>query len=373
MKRKNQEGAIVIEATIALTAFMFLVVTILAMINICLVQTKVGTLTHGVAKDISNYSYLYSMTGVGATEKDIASKAEYSKHSLDEVIHNSSNVYDAVSKTCGLVNDGEFWSSFGNLLKAGAIDQGKGTVINGVCQKVAEKRLKIQGVDADTYLRRMGITEGVSGLDFTRSEFCSGGDSDIKIICRYKVHALKLLNINVDFHFQQCAYTKAWAAPEKTSSGSGSSGDNEFLENNEKEQEKKEKEEEEQEEATTEKQEENKTLEELVQDSTHNPDSKQVMLGLYKEYYDGHAENTNMTYFSMDEETYNKLKSEGKSWEANRRFLENQYSQGKDFYLASDPNFPEMGTYSLEVEWLRQKGYTFKYDGAVGYWKAVKE
>ena len=41
MNRKNQEGAVVIEATISLTAFMFLIITILAITNICLAQAKI--------------------------------------------------------------------------------------------------------------------------------------------------------------------------------------------------------------------------------------------------------------------------------------------------------------------------------------------
>ena len=38
MRRKRQEGAVVIEATISLTTVMFLIVTILSIVNICLVQ-----------------------------------------------------------------------------------------------------------------------------------------------------------------------------------------------------------------------------------------------------------------------------------------------------------------------------------------------
>ena len=64
MNRKNQEGAVVIEATISLTAFMFLIITILAITNICLAQAKIGTMVNGIAKDVSNYTYVYSMTGL---------------------------------------------------------------------------------------------------------------------------------------------------------------------------------------------------------------------------------------------------------------------------------------------------------------------
>ena len=71
MNRKNQEGAVVIEATISLTAFMFLIITILAITNICLAQAKIGTMVNGIAKDVSNYTYVYSMTGLNGWEQGV--------------------------------------------------------------------------------------------------------------------------------------------------------------------------------------------------------------------------------------------------------------------------------------------------------------
>ena len=37
-----------------------------------------------------------------------------------------------------------------------------------------------------------------------------GGSSDITIVASYRVHVLKLLGVDFEFQFEQCAKTKAW-------------------------------------------------------------------------------------------------------------------------------------------------------------------
>lgn len=55
----NQDGAIVVEATISLTAFMFLIVTILTIINICYAQAKIGVAINTTAKEFYAYPQCY--------------------------------------------------------------------------------------------------------------------------------------------------------------------------------------------------------------------------------------------------------------------------------------------------------------------------
>ena len=53
MKRRNQDGAIVVEATLSLSFFAFLITAILTMVNVCYTQAQMGILVNGIAKDIS--------------------------------------------------------------------------------------------------------------------------------------------------------------------------------------------------------------------------------------------------------------------------------------------------------------------------------
>lgn len=75
----NEQGAIVVEATISLTAFMFLIVTILTVINICYAQAKIGVAVNTTAKKISEYSYLYNLTGLREKQGDLYSEGEDAK------------------------------------------------------------------------------------------------------------------------------------------------------------------------------------------------------------------------------------------------------------------------------------------------------
>lgn len=215
MKKKNEQGAIVVEATISLTAFMFLIVIILSITNICLTQAKMSVLIDGIAKDVSNYSYIYSMTGLMKWEQGVAQGAQQSRTDINTILDNSESLYTKIDTLVDDVFDKKFWESLKNLVLQQAVNEGKGQALNLICKDIAKARMINDGQDADTYLRYLGISEGVNGLDFSKSEFCPNGSNDIKIIVHYKVHALELLGIEKEFEFEQCAQTKAWNSAAK--------------------------------------------------------------------------------------------------------------------------------------------------------------
>lgn len=388
MKRKNQEGAIVVEATIALTTFMFLIVTILSIVNICLVQARMGTLVHGIAKDISNYTYIYTMAGLNEKEQAIKEKADYARNGVDKVVENSNEAISALQTIGEVAMDGEFWRSMTSLLVEGAIQEVKGQVLDDVCKLAAEKRLASVGEDANAYLVRMGIEEGIAGLDFSDSELCSGGGDDIKIIVTYKVHVLELLGIDFDFNFEQCAYTKAWCAAtgttveggDESSEEGGSSNGAETDNSKDTSEQESEIEEENKEEAENTETEsvETKSLDEYVEDATHNNSAEQVMLGKAtgneETDYVSLAKLYDMTYFELSEEDQNVLEEQGSNavWSVHKKYLEEQEFAGKSFMLSSNP-YHATGIYYQEVDWLINKGYTFEYDPGIGLWKAVRE
>mgnify|MGYP002570404639 CR=1 FL=1 len=208
-----KEGAVVIEATISLTAFMFLIITILAITNICLAQAKIGTMVNGIAKDVSNYTYVYSMTGLNGWEQGVSDGANAARHDINEVLEDTTDTYEKIGRIINKADsDPEYWNSFKQLLKEQGINSGKSLVLNKVCKNIAKDRLTTEGKDADAYLKYLGIKAGIEGLDFSRSEFCQQGSNEIKIIVDYKVHMLEFFGIEWEFQFEQCAATKAWIA-----------------------------------------------------------------------------------------------------------------------------------------------------------------
>lgn len=215
MKQKNEEGVIVIDATISLTTFMFLITLILAITNICLAQAKIGTMVNGIAKDISSYSYLYSMTGLNNWEQGVSSGGDKARGDLDQIFSDTTITYEKIGTIRDNIGDKEFWQSLKNLFIEQAWNAGKSEALNLVCREIAKDRMAVSGQDADSYLKALGISAGVRGLDFKKSEFCPQGKDDIKIVVSYKVHLLKFFGVNWEFQFEQCAKTKIWNAPER--------------------------------------------------------------------------------------------------------------------------------------------------------------
>ncbi len=413
MRRKRQEGAVVIEATISLTTVMFLIVTILSIVNICLVQAKISTLTHGIAKDISNYTYIYTLMGLNEKEAAISAKADYSRKTLDslgDIASDSTQVFGKISELSKTVMDKEFWESSLALVAQGGLDTVKGDVVDDLCKLAARKRLASMGTDADAYLRHLGIESGVGGLNFERSEVCSGGGDDIKIIVEYEVHLLKLLGVDFKFRFEQCAYTKTWCArsgddrrdvggkkEESKSEGTDegeNAGDAEGTDGQEGSGETDESEGADGQETaeqpdgsdetdktdTSEEETKQKTTREYISDSTHNPFSTQVYIGTMPgtlelgSSHESMADLYGMTYFSMSKEDWNSLpkKDADAQWEIVKGFLEEQDGYGKNFYMGVNPR-QASGIYRQEVEWLEDNGYTIEYDAGVGLWRAARK
>ena len=55
---KNENGAIVVEASIAVPVYIFIIFTILSIINICYAQTKVQVALNSAARQYSEISYV---------------------------------------------------------------------------------------------------------------------------------------------------------------------------------------------------------------------------------------------------------------------------------------------------------------------------
>ncbi len=385
-KNEQRRGAIVIEATIALTAFMFIIVTMLSIVNICLVQAKVGTLINGVAKDLSYYSYLYSISGVGAAEASIH-EGSMGARDTAEAIRESETVFDAIDQIADAAFDPEFWESMGKLIVDEAIDGGKGVLLNKICQNIARERLAMTTNDADTYLHKLGITDGVGGLNFTCSEYCNGGSDKIKVVCVYEVHMLRLLNVDLNFHFCQTAETRSWGSAEtllsayhnsKPDGESGDSGSEDSDTEEHPDEENPEEENPEEEEKPKEEEPQKKTTAQYKKDNTHNASASSVVIGEMNNGTGNYAKtgsSMNMTYLSFSEEDWKAISEEG--FDAQKavtdRFMADQETAGKTFYLTDSPYSPSSSQYYDQIDWLINHGYEFQYDPGVDLYKAVKK
>lgn len=119
--KENEKGAIIIEATIALTTFMFAIVSILFAAHICYAQAKIGMVIDGVAKDLSEFSYVYSLTGLADKQSKLNADVAQASNSIDNVVENLDDITGTLGnlKELGssLINDSEMQSSMMALIK----------------------------------------------------------------------------------------------------------------------------------------------------------------------------------------------------------------------------------------------------------------
>lgn len=215
MERNNEKGAIVVEATLSFTTFLFAIVIILSIVNMSLAQARIGCALNSAAKDISQYSYIYTLTGLNAKQKAVSQKADNTRKDIDEIFEGTNDLLKGVSS----MNEGDSLAkddtstkdSIFAFLKNTAAEAGKSFVLDKLVKVLLPSKLKSETQkDPDQYLKTLGVKNGVDGLDFGESVFCVNGTGKIILVANYKIHVMELLGQDIDFDITQCAVTEAW-------------------------------------------------------------------------------------------------------------------------------------------------------------------
>ena len=97
MKRNREHGAIVIEATLSLTAFVFVIFTLLMVVNIYYIQSKISVSLNTAAKELSEYSYLYFKIGLAKIDSAVSEGTEGARDDARKTIDGLSAMNKAIS------------------------------------------------------------------------------------------------------------------------------------------------------------------------------------------------------------------------------------------------------------------------------------
>lgn len=280
--KKREAGAVTIEATIALTSFLFMFMMIFSVITICRAQARVQIAINATAKELSQYSYLYGMTGLDSVLNELQGKGEETKAEVNGTIENVANIFgsieaigaegqEAVGKVQTLdpqaikdamgswetvsgqmenievnaddikqkleaysENPQELLFGMAKLLASESLELAKSRVIaEPVCRALVKKHLKRHNDDtAEAFCQSVGIVPGTylgkesyfNGMDFSNSTLFPYGSDEINIVVTYKVKLLQLLPIDLDFTITQSALTKGWLHGDMTP-GADSAGE----------------------------------------------------------------------------------------------------------------------------------------------------
>lgn len=268
--KRKENGSVTIEATISLTAFMFAIITILTIVNICIVQARIANAINTTAMEVSQFSYLYSLTGFPESEGKLAKAGRESGDKIGSMLSDINTVFNEVENLgeTGNVSEDDIpdisgaWSeavgSAEAIEAAGSslentfmeIAENPKQLIFGIAKLAASESLEAvksavaaplfkamssrhlvnkQGGDPEEYLKHLGVVPDASGsymggLDFSNSALFPYGTGIIVINVSYDVKVIALLPIDFTFHFNQTAITHGWLAGDKLGDNSSGSG-----------------------------------------------------------------------------------------------------------------------------------------------------
>ena len=241
---KNESGAIVVEATLSLTAFVFAIFTILNVVNICYIQARMGSALDSAAKEMAQYSYLYYKIGADKLEQKLNEGTEDARDVTTDTIDGVVGVMDSLSDAANSASSGEFdnmissiesgannieslYNTYGDKVAndpkqfiigfakmAGneIKEEAKVYLAQVMAKGLMKKNLKaFDDDDADAFLKRYHVINGMDGLDFNYTALMAYGSTNkIQLVCTYKVKVIQFFNIDFEFQFRQMAKTNAW-------------------------------------------------------------------------------------------------------------------------------------------------------------------
>ena len=402
----SEGGAIVVEATLSLSVFMFLIVTILSVINICYAQAKIGTAINMTAKEISQYSYLYELTGLREKQADLYEKSEKAKHTADETldgittvfnsagnigssvsdlsVSNLSETFESISGDLSDIDGGldsiqssietvmddpkDFALSVASLAGNELSEKAKSKLIAAPLSKLlCRKHLVTESCSSGTeeknncnaFLKKMGVQPKgdsyIDGLDFDDSVLFLNGTTDIMVIVHYKIKLIKLLDNDITLSFTQCATTRGWVPVKEASNDSDTSEEDST--------------------DTTEATQAKKTEADYLKDYIINPSSADAFIGVTDPSSKSTANYFDGSYMMIDSSDYDDIKENlgsGGVTKVYKAYIDDRLKNNCRIISAVDPDNATDPYFKQQVKYLKQKGYNFEYNEAMGVYVAKK-
>lgn len=263
-KSKSERGAVTIEATLSLTAFMFMFIMIYSIITICRAQAHIQVAINNTAKEISQYSYIYGLTGIDSSMQDFYKGASVEQENVNGFISNVGDTFNSIqtglSDAGSSIIEGDLNSLISTLettgqdvlngsadalqqlesasenpqnlmlgmakiIGANTLDLAKSKLVaQPISRALVKKHLKRYESDtADKFCKSVGIVPDTyfgsksyfNGLDFSNSTLFPFGSDEITVVVTYKVKMIQLLPIDLEFKITQRAVTKGWLHGDK--------------------------------------------------------------------------------------------------------------------------------------------------------------
>lgn len=262
-RRKNEQGAATVEAIVSFSGFLFVIFTILNIVNFCRAQMLISNAMDTVTKELTQYSYFYQVSGLQKFDKDIQAIGKEGSLNLNTVAGAVGDLYGAMG-TAVDSTEAEI-TGLGNSLQDGTITSQSidtalrnvktdgtniATAINNMETQFADvadnpilylksivavassegldmlkshaiaapltKALMIKHfgdskADADAKLESLGVVDGIDGMNFGMSTiFTKEHPNEIHLSVYYKIKIVQLFKW-ADFEATICKESRARA------------------------------------------------------------------------------------------------------------------------------------------------------------------
>lgn len=227
--RKKEKGSITLEASIFLVIFIVFYLAMMDLIQIARAQVILQYAADEAAREISQYSYVLTKTGIVDKRVSTSTQAAAFRSNISKLIDDIEQVgrmFSSGGNGIGALQQAgsDAQNIFGDtdalvdnifsLLKTKGADILSNMAIEALTENIVEAQIKnMTSKGVNEYLEDLGIEGGMSGLDFGGSRWANaarGGMPELEVSIVY----------TIDFHlgffeleprkFKVCAKTALW-------------------------------------------------------------------------------------------------------------------------------------------------------------------
>lgn len=212
MRDNRDKGAIVVEASIALPVYVFVIFTILSIVNICYAQAKVQVALNSAVRQFSEMTYVAYAGGIAETGSPTGGKSSATAQQISTELNDAMKEWGVNNSTLS-----EMSEMIGQTSLSGIISN---TVSTLAIKNLFEREFKLSKNGSSSGLAKWLKMDG----EPTVHAVVTGNDVLVAGVY-YEVNVIKLLNVDVKFQFHSGTISYLWTNERRSNTGIGSKKD----------------------------------------------------------------------------------------------------------------------------------------------------
>lgn len=227
---KKDKGSLTVEATLTLSIFLMVYITILFIMRIVFAYGVVQHALNQTAKEFSTYSYYYAVSGLGEINETIQSSTAEGISNFNQNVSNIVDVYDKFGELGNAVTETEAAAakdtvqaiaddpvaaikSVGSVFLNGGNEAAKSFTCGELSRSLMAKYISGAGYDAaNTRLANLCVEGGLDGIDFSASSFWSpGSENDIQLVACYTIKPILPIRVIDEINLVNKIKVRGWS------------------------------------------------------------------------------------------------------------------------------------------------------------------